>query len=44
MTTNKLSRIAVYRDGDIEKSSDSELEEIRGWHIEIAEIQKGVYA
>ena len=30
----QLSRIAVYRDGDIEKSSDSELEEIRGWHIE----------
>ena len=30
----KYSRIAVYCDGDIEKSSDSELEEIREWHIE----------
>ena len=29
----KMSRIAVYRDGDIEKSSDDELEEIREWHI-----------
>ena len=28
------SRIAVYRNGDIEKSSDSELEEIREWYIE----------
>ncbi len=26
--------ISIYRDGDIEKSSDSELEEIREWHIE----------
>ena len=26
--------ISMYRDGDIEKSSDSELEEIREWHIE----------
>ena len=25
--------ISMYRDGDIEKSSDSELEEIRKWHI-----------
>ena len=30
----ELSRIAVYCDGDIVKSSDSELEEIREWHIE----------
>ena len=29
----QYSRIAVYRDGSIE-SSDSELEEIREWHIE----------
>ncbi len=26
--------ISIYRDGDIEKSSDSELEKIREWHIE----------
>ncbi len=30
----QMSRIAVYHDGDIEKSSDDELEEIREWHIE----------
>ena len=25
--------ISMYRDGDIEKSSDSELEDVRKWHI-----------